>query len=154
MAKELAERKEAFQQIAHPKRRRFLENYVKTGRIGKAAAMTRVSRFIHYHWMKDENYAKAFQQADEILTDVLVDEVIRRGCLGYERPVTYKGKVTDTFIDFSDSLLMFEVKKRRPEYRENAGMFQFQGPTEIKVTVVGTDGKKVIDVTANGVGKG
>ena len=46
-------------------------------------------------------------------------EVDRRAIEGIDHPVIYKGSITDTYKEYSDNLLMFRLKKLRPEYREN-----------------------------------
>jgi hypothetical protein len=51
----------------------------------------------------------------ELGTDALEDEAVRRAYHGNDRPVTFQGKVTDTFKEYSDNLLMFMLKARRPD---------------------------------------
>lgn len=46
-------------------------------------------------------------------------EVDRRAIEGIDHPVIYKGSITDSYKEYSDNLLMFRLKKLRPEYREN-----------------------------------
>lgn len=67
----------------------------------------------------------AFQEALDIGTDQIEAELHRRAVTGYLEPVFYKGRRVNTVRRKSDILLMFLLKKRRPEYRDN-----YQPPIE------------------------
>ena len=126
-----------------------------------------------YDWREsDEVFSQAYeaakQQADEVYLEELRKEVKRRGLHGVEEPVIYGGKprmvkdpVTGKMVPltvrrFSDNLLMFEVKRRDPAYRDNfAGVDIYpQGPTSIRILLDPDPAKiedgsrsQVIDVT-------
>jgi hypothetical protein len=130
-----------------------------------------------YDWKEsDEAFALAYdaakEQADEVYLEELRKEVKRRGLYGVEEPVIFGGKprmvkdpVTGKMIPltvrrFSDNLLMFEVKRRDPAYRDSypALDVRFQGPTSVSIVLdttpksshPATDGEsksRVIDVT-------
>jgi len=94
--------------------------------------------------------------------------VKRRGLHGVEEPVIYGGKprmvkdlVTGKMVPltvrrFSDNLLMFEVKRRDPAYRDNYPAIDIHssGPSSVKIVLEGSaddpDGEsepQTIDVT-------
>ncbi len=56
----------------------FLSAYRKFGSVGAAAAGANVSRRSHYCWLEQVEYAEAFQQACEKVTDCLIAEI--RAC--------------------------------------------------------------------------
>ena len=52
---------------------------------------------------------------------VLLGEAVHRA-LGYDEPLAFKGRLTgDMMRKVSDNLLMFVIKARYPEYRDNRG---------------------------------
>ena len=54
-------------------------------------------------------------------SEVLIDEATRRAVDGVEEPVDfYKGKAGGTVNRYSDNLLMFLIKAKRPEYRDSS----------------------------------
>lgn len=51
--------------------------------------------------------------------DVIEEEAHRRAIDGFDRPVIYQGEITDTYKDYSDSLLTMLMKGNKPEkYKE------------------------------------
>jgi hypothetical protein len=118
----------------------FLQAFATCGIVTHAADIAGVSRARHYEWLLDPEYADAFDQAGQAATDLLVAEARRRATQGTEKAVMYEGhrcyelkpdpdnpgKYTadmDRPIlnrEYSDSLLMFLIKKADPSYRENS----------------------------------
>jgi len=90
----------------------------------------------HYHWLKhDPKYVEAFDAAREVAADRFEEEIYRRGFVGYDKPVTYRGKITDHYKEYSDVLAIFALKALRPgKYRENAIFNQFGGPQQFNIT--------------------
>jgi len=70
--------------------------------------------------MKDRN--KAFSdQWDEIAeagTDDLIEEARRRAYHGIDKPIYHQGFKVDTIKEYSDTLLIFMIKAKRPEYKD------------------------------------
>jgi hypothetical protein len=88
-------------EITHPKKRAFLAAYSICGSLTQAAKRAKIERRIHYHWLRDPDYAEAFAEAREQAGDALEDEAMRRAHAG------------------SDTLVIFLLKGFRPErYRE------------------------------------
>ena len=110
-----------FSEITQANKRSFLNRYAETGRLDRAADLASCSVYSHYHWIKDDpEYAAAFAEARAMVADRLEDEAVRRARDGIDKPIYYKGLRVDTIRDYSDSLLMFLLKGRRPEvYRDN-----------------------------------
>jgi len=153
-----------FQGVSEVKKRAFLLGYAQEGSIVAAAKVSGVDWRNHYTWLKaDEVYREAFAFAYDLYTDFAEAEIIRRGFKGIDDPVVYQGAISGVWIDkegrqvskgtpgavlipltvkrYSDLLAMFEMKKRRPEYREGGGSHIFmncpvavilEGPKQIE----------------------
>jgi len=76
------------------KQRRYLAAYAITGGIVRATKKTGIDYRSHYTWMKQPEYAEAFEYAKQIAGDMSEDEVIRRGAEGIDAPIIYKGEIT------------------------------------------------------------
>jgi hypothetical protein len=88
--------------------------------VAAAAKATAIGRRTHYDWLEhDPEYAARFKDVDADVTEALETEARRRAQFGVEEPVYYQGQRVDTIRRFSDTLLIFLLKARRPEvYRE------------------------------------
>lgn len=100
-----------FPMIQDGRKRAFLWAYatVAEGKLRRASRLAKVHTWQHYRWLaEDPAYAEAFKMADDMAGDYLV-ECTRIRATEYgpngERP--------------SDILLMFALKAKRPEYRDN-----------------------------------
>lgn len=120
----------------------FLEAYEGCGRITAAAKLAGIVKATHYVWLQDPDYASRFAKSGVIATDNLIDEARRRAHDGVEKPILYKGtrcyelkkdpkdKTGQRYVpdmskpiimrEYSDNLLMFLIKERRPEFRESS----------------------------------
>lgn len=89
--------------------------------ISGASAKSKLPRRTAYDWRNaDEEFAKQWDEAVEAGTDALEDEAKRRAQFGVSKPVFHKGHICGHIQEFSDTLLMFTLKARRPEkFREN-----------------------------------
>jgi hypothetical protein len=129
--------------VLRAKQAEFLLEFSRTGNLAAAARAAKVTREVHYSWLRDPLYKAAYQVADEEATDRLVEEARRRGADGYEEPIIYAGKrcyeidedenyryETDeagnqvriplTIRRYDSNLLTLLIKGRRPEmYRDN-----------------------------------
>ena len=108
-------------QRAQQKKAAFLEAYAKIGTVVHAAQHTGLPRRTHYKWLhKDPNYAKQFAEAEEEAIQHLEREARQRAMVGVEEPVYYKGEVCGTVRKYSDILLIFLLKSKRPDtYRDH-----------------------------------
>ncbi len=112
-----------FYEIQHVNQRRFLNAYVKCGQITKAFEEIGMERTIHYKWLRDPVYAKAFEDAQMMVGDLLEAEAVRRAVDGVvrEKGVYHQGcRVgTEIITEYSDSLLALLLKAAKPDtYRE------------------------------------
>lgn len=102
------------------KQDQFLAAFSTRATISAAAKAIAVGRRTHYLWLEtDKAYAARFKDAEEDVTESLEAEARRRAVDGLEEPVHYQGERVDTIRRYSDTLLIFLLKARRPEvYRE------------------------------------
>lgn len=99
----------------------FLEVLSAGGSVYKAARAAKIGRRTAYEWRDaDEEFAKRWALAVEDGVDAMEDEAHRRAVEGVDKPVYYQGAECGYVREYSDTLLIFTLKARRPEkYREN-----------------------------------
>lgn len=75
-----------------------------------------------YEYRKqDEAFDAAWIDADEAAVQRMEKEADRRAVIGVEKPVWYQGQEVGTIREFSDTLLIFRLKAKRPDvYRDRA----------------------------------
>lgn len=99
----------------------FLGALADGASITRAAEVAKVGRrtaFDHRH--QDEDFALAWHEAAEAGADKLEDEARRRAAEGVLKPVYQGGKLVGEIREYSDTLLIFLLKGKRPEvFREN-----------------------------------
>lgn len=117
-----------------PVQRAFLDAYAQMGNITAAAKAAGVDPCNHRkNWVKDPVYLELFREADEQATEILEAEAIRRASRGTDKPIFHKGKQVGSVREYSDPLLMFLLKARRPAvYRENTH-HTHSGSVELKM---------------------
>jgi hypothetical protein len=97
------------------KRTQFLARLADCGSIAAAARDCGLPRQTLYDGRaKDPAFAAAWDRAREIGLDALEDEAIRRAVDGVSQPVFSAGLQCGTVRKYSDLLLMFLLKHRRP----------------------------------------
>ena len=101
-------------------REQFLAALSQTASVTRACEIASLPRRTVYNWRAmDVEFARAWEVALDLGTDALEDEAIRRATQGTERPVFQGKQLVGHTRDFSDTLLIFMLKARRPEkYRE------------------------------------
>lgn len=98
----------------------FLKDLEENGNISLAARKAGYSRSaVNKRKVSNPDFAEKVEDALELYKAKLEAEADRRGVDGVERPLHYQGKVFDTVREYSDSLLMFRLKKLDPSYRES-----------------------------------
>lgn len=109
--------------------------------VSDAARQTGWARSSVYHYRQtDEEFGAAWDEAIEEGADVLEDEARRRAVEGCEERVYYQGKVIGTKRNYSDTLLIFLLKGRRPEkYRERLEHFTPDKPVDLNFTITYVD---------------
>jgi len=90
------------------------------GNVSRACAAISLTRTRVYEWRAaDPLFATAWDEAVELGTDELEEEARRRAFAGVEEPVFYQGEECGAVRKYSDTLLIFLLKGRRPDkYRE------------------------------------
>jgi hypothetical protein len=84
--------------------------------ISKAAQLSRFARSSAYKWRsEDKVFAEKWDDAIEDGSDKLEDEAFRRAVTGTDKPVGfYQGAASSIVKSYSDNLLIFLLKARRP----------------------------------------
>lgn len=103
-----------------------------------------VPSVVYHHRKKNEHFRVEWDEAAEIGTLQLEQEAQRRAYHGTGRPVFYKGSQCGTAQEYSDTLLMFLLRARKPEtYRE-----KFE-PNQVNVNVNTQNVRREAIVTLN-----
>jgi hypothetical protein len=100
---------------ANAKARAFLAAFKITGSVVLAASAAGVEKTIHYRWLRNESYAKAFAQAEAEFADVLEAAAIARAKDGMLEPVFYQGAPCGAIRKYSDGLMVHLLKRFKPE---------------------------------------
>ena len=100
----------------------FLDALAETANVTWACKVANIPRRTAYEWRDaDSVFADGWEQAVELGTDALEDEAIRRGHAGVDKPVYQGGEKVGTVREYSDTLLIFMLKARRPDkFKERA----------------------------------
>lgn len=116
--------KKSYKLINSKTKNEFLNYFLRTGSISRAAEKSGLSRQAHYDWLKNDKtgeYHRAWAKVNEMYTDYLEEVAAQRATTGREVRVYYQGKLVDTRYEPSDNLLKFLLEGRRPEkYRAAA----------------------------------
>lgn len=108
--------------ISKKKRKHFLNLLSQTGRVEASARAVGYtsSAFLQKLRREDEDFAAEWELALAAAADHLGDVAIERAENGVLEPVFYKGQVVGHKVNYSDSLLMFILRKLDPSYRDSA----------------------------------
>jgi hypothetical protein len=107
-------------------KKKVLEALAKTGVITYAARKAGVARQTVYAWCADDpDFKAAFDEALVASTELLEAEAYRRAHDGVLKPVFQGGQRVGSIREYSDTLLIFLLKARKPEtYRERLDVRQ------------------------------
>jgi hypothetical protein len=111
---------------AEKSRKVFLE-LLSTGlSVTAAANATNKDRRHYYAWRRDiPEFREAWDAAIEAGSDLMEDEARRRAVEGYDRPVYQGGELVGYVREYSDGLLQFLLKARRPDkFRDRVQQIQ------------------------------
>jgi|TARA_Y100000034_G_C6803937_1_gene360803 hypothetical protein len=100
----------------------FLEALTEHANVSLAAGTAKVPRKTVYNWrQQDEKFRDAWDEAWEIGVDAMEEEAWRRGVQGVDKGIYHNGKKVAVERQYSDNLLMFMLKARRPKkFRDNS----------------------------------
>lgn len=88
-----------------------------------------ISRRTAYEWRDaDDEFRSRWDEAVEEGTDRLEDEAQRRARDGVTEPVFYKGDVVGQVQRYSDTLMIFLLKARRPDKFKDRVTNELTGP--------------------------
>lgn len=114
-------------QLTSQEKQKFLQKLAQNlGNVSKAATAAKISRSAAYLYKdKDADFSKAWDDIEAAVADAMEQEMVRRAIKGYQEPVFYKGQMIAKIRKFSDRLLEFGLKGKRPEvYRERFDITQ------------------------------
>ncbi len=133
------------------KRALFLDTLSRTGNVSHSALAAGTTRYTVYGFKgKDPLFSAAWDDAVEQAVDLLLIEARRRAFHGVMKPVFYQGAMCGSVQEYSDSLMMFLIKAKRPEYaterREVSG--PGGGPIETRTEMAPDERAELKEVAA------
>jgi hypothetical protein len=134
-----------------PKKRRdwkiaWLQAFERELTVSAACKAAKVGRTTAYDARQtDAAFAQAWDDLEAQTTDTMEREGYRRGVEGVDRDVYHQGEVVGKERQFSDTLLIFMLKARKPEvYRDNARI-EHTGAAGGPIQVEGVDLTQLTD---------
>lgn len=111
----------------------FLDSLRSGASISMACADAGVGRSTVYEWrVADDAFRVAWDEAVEEGTDRMEDEAYRRAVQGTSKPVYQSGKLVGHVQEYSDTLLIFSLKARRPEKYKDRVSNELSGSVTVK----------------------
>ena len=117
----------------------FLEAYSRLGTITAAAAEVGMSWRTHYDWLERPEYVQEWEQAQTNYVERLEREADRRAVDGFEKGIYFQGNKVGSETWYSDNLLMFLLKGRRPEMYKDRQEITGAGGGPVQVQAVRAD---------------
>lgn len=98
----------------------FLHTFAETANVMLSARAANIARATVYYWLEHDvdDFSKRYNVADQEANDRIEAEIHRRGIVGVDKPVYYKGEIVGHIREWSDNLLMFRAKARMNKYRD------------------------------------
>lgn len=149
MAKRLAaaaKRREAA--LLRQRKDAFLAAFEAEHLVSSAAKAAQVHRSTVYEWRaSDPVFAAAWFDVEERSTELLEREAYRRAAVGVERAIFHKGEVVGREQEYSDVLLIFMLKARRPAVYREQHRVELAGVdgAPISAEIVTVDAKEAAD---------
>lgn len=116
----------------------FLAELETCGNITASCKKSKIDRKAVYRWKKaDPAFLVEYEESVSIGIDALEDEATRRAFEGCEKPVFQQGRKVGSVKEYSDTLMIFLLKCRRPEVFKDRHEVTGKdgGPLEHDVTV-------------------
>ncbi len=112
------------------------------GHISRSCQVVGINPVTILQWkVKDPDFSRLFNNAKELSTYIIEDEIIERALHGVLVPVYHQGKVVGTKVEKSDALLMFLIKARKPE----------EYGDKTKVVIQSDNSKDITDVLSQAI---
>lgn len=129
----------------------FLAALADAGLVKEACEVAGVHRSTVYEErQRNETFALAWHDVEEETTERMEREAIRRAAEGVERPVFQGGKHVGSIREFSDTLLIFMLKARRPEVYRETTRHEHSGPNGGPITFADLAAHASEDASASG----
>jgi len=98
----------------------FLRAYAKRGIVRDGTIAAGISWGQYHRWREtDEGFNTGCKAAEAMAEDFLESEAHRRAVEGFDRPVIYQGEITDTYTDYSDTLMAMLLKGyKKDKYKD------------------------------------
>lgn len=130
---------ERFKRAKAAKQERFLKAFWKLGMVQRSCDLARISWNTLQEWREEAEFEKRYLEADANITQLAHDELVRRAVHGTNKPVTYEGRITATYKEYSDALMRQLIASRMKNFRNtDGGVVAVDVPFSISVSV--TDG--------------
>ena len=114
------------------RKEKFLGVLRETCNVSEAARAAGIGRRTAYDWRDDDEKFKAeWDEAEAEAVDSLEREAWRRGVEGVDKPVTFQGKITDSYKEYSDRMLELLLKAHRPDKFKDRVATELSGAVEI-----------------------
>jgi hypothetical protein len=112
----------------------FLQALAATGNVAASCRASGLGRTTVYRYKEqDEAFAAAWKEALEEACDDLELEARRRGKDGVLTPVYYKGKIVGHIREYSDTLLLSQLKAHCPQlYRDRVVKQEVSGSVRLE----------------------
>lgn len=131
----------------------WLEAFREHGTVTAACKVVEINRTTAYDARADEAFAKAWDAIENETTEAMEREAYRRGVEGVPEPLVSAGKLVTNVQKYSDTLLIFMLKARKPEvYRENVKIEhagRIDGKHEIEIPNTADRRSEVMAILAN-----
>lgn len=97
----------------------FLAAFRQEANVTVACDEALIDRHTVYDWKERyPDFAKAFEEAEEIANDGIDHEIYRRAVTGWEEPLVSAGKFVCNVRKYSDPMLTLLAKSRMKKYRD------------------------------------
>lgn len=129
----------------------FLDLFPKMGSVVKTAALVKINpATVHRHLREDEQFRKAFEEANDALVDELEAEAIRRAKDGVKKPIFKDGRVVGYEVVYSDRLLEMLLRGRSDRYKNSTNV-KVSGEVDHNVNVNSAKDKLLEKIRSAGV---
>lgn len=120
----------------------FLQYLIEFVSITRAAKKAKIGRQTVYDWVKnDQEFKPLYEAATEIAIEKLEDEAIRRANEGVVKPVYQGGKKVGSIREFSDTLLIFLLKGKKPDVYKDRFSGEIKNTGEIRIIEIPNNGR-------------
>lgn len=124
------------EELDNPKKVAYLAAYSILGSVTYSCKCAGITNPLIYTWKKDDPlFVEYYEMAEQAHTEYMEIEAQRRAVMGVPEEVYYQGEVVGHKRNYSDSLLQFLLKGKRPDKYGNTSKLEIknQGDANIQV---------------------